>query len=54
MKKEKNRYYVRIIILQRRIVKKIHCYCLEGGIYNLKKSIFYSTSTLIPHGMNHG
>jgi hypothetical protein len=35
--------YVRVMIFQREVVRKIHCCCIEGGIYNLKKvySIYY-------------
>jgi hypothetical protein len=35
--------YMRVMIFQRGIVKKIHCYYIEGGIYNLKKvhSLYY-------------
>jgi hypothetical protein len=29
--------YVKVIILQRGIVRKIQCCCIEGGNYNLKK-----------------
>jgi hypothetical protein len=29
--------YVRVMIFQRGILRKIHCCCIEGGIYNLKK-----------------
>jgi hypothetical protein len=35
--------YVRVMIFQRGILRKIHCSCIEGGIYNLKKvySLYY-------------
>jgi hypothetical protein len=29
--------YVRVMIFQRGILRKIHCCCIEGGNYNLKK-----------------
>jgi hypothetical protein len=29
--------YVRVMIFQKGILRKIHCCCIEGGIYNLKK-----------------
>jgi hypothetical protein len=42
--------YVRVMIFQKRILKKINCYCIEGGIYNLKKvysmCYFHLDSTL--------
>ena len=32
--------YVKDMILQREVVRKIHSCCIEGGIYNLKK-VYY-------------
>jgi hypothetical protein len=29
--------YMRVMIFQRGILRKIHCCCIEGGNYNLKK-----------------
>jgi hypothetical protein len=29
--------YVRVMIFLRGILRKIHCCCIEGGSYNLKK-----------------
>jgi hypothetical protein len=35
--------YVRVMIFQREVIRKIHCCCIEGGICNLKKvySLYY-------------
>jgi hypothetical protein len=35
--KRKKSMHVRVMIFQRGILRKIHCCCIEGGIYNLKK-----------------
>ena len=41
--------YVRDMIFQRIIIRKIHCCCIEGGIYILKK--VYSLGYFHPNFM---
>jgi hypothetical protein len=47
--------YVSVVIFQKGIIRKIHCYCIDDGINNLKKvySLHHSTSTMISHGIKH-
>jgi hypothetical protein len=46
--------YVRVTIFQKKVVRKFHCCCIRGGIYNLKKVYsLYTTSTLNSHSLRH-
>jgi hypothetical protein len=43
LENKKTSMHVRVMNFQRRIIKIIHCYCIEGCIYNLKRiySLWY-------------